>query len=146
MAEANINDKFNFELVSPERKLMSRPVEKVVIPGEEGDFGVLANHASLVATIRPGVVKVYDERDGEATDIFIAGGFADVSAENCTILAEEAVPVVDLDSDNLQKRLGKVETKLEQTEDKGEKQLLSKELGVIRAKLAALSIDKALAA
>ena len=70
----------HFELVSPEACLVSAPVKMAVIPGEEGEFGVLAGHASLVASLRPGVVELYSEQDGEEPrKILIAGGFADVS-------------------------------------------------------------------
>ena len=85
-----------FELVSPERLLMSRQVGMVVVPGSEGLFGVLPRHAPLISTLIPGVIDVYEE--GAVTDrIFIAGGFAEVTEDRCTVLAEAAVPVAELD-------------------------------------------------
>jgi len=89
-------DKVEFELVSPERLLLSEPVDMVVVPGAEGDFGVLPRHAPMVSTLRPGVIRIYAGREVKDR-IFVAGGFAEVTAERCTVLAEEAVPVADID-------------------------------------------------
>src|SRR3546814_18109535 len=89
--------KVAFELVSPERLLLSEEVDMVVVPGEEGDFGVLTRHAPLISTLRPGVIKVHD--GGSVTQqIFVAGGFAEVTPTRCTVLAEQALPVADIDS------------------------------------------------
>jgi F-type H+-transporting ATPase subunit epsilon len=84
-----------FELVSPERLLLSEEVDMVVVPGAEGNFGVLKGHSLLISTLRPGIIDVYE---GQAvTDrIFVAGGFAEVTPERCTVLADEAVAVADL--------------------------------------------------
>lgn len=87
---------FSFELVSPEKLLFSGPVEQVVIPGSEGDFGVLANHAPLMSTIRPGVISVYETASGSPKRLFIRGGFAEVSSKGLTILAEQAIAIEDL--------------------------------------------------
>ena len=85
-----------FELVSPERLLLSEPVDMVVVPGAEGDFGVLMRHAPLVSGVRPGVISVYN--GGQVTErIFVAGGFAEVTPSRCTVLAEQATPVTEID-------------------------------------------------
>ena len=85
-------DKTQFELVSPERLLRSDPVAMVVVPGAEGDFGVLPGHSLLISTVRPGVIDVYeDDRTTLSERIFISGGFAEVTPERCTVLADEAV-------------------------------------------------------
>ena len=77
----------NFELVSPERLLLSQPVEMVVIPGAEGDIGVLPRHAPLITTLRPGAIAIYE--GGKIKQrIFVAGGFAEVTPERCTVLAD----------------------------------------------------------
>ncbi len=89
MANAQPNN-FDFELVSPEKKLLSEKAWQVTIPGEEGTFGVRAGHSSLVSYIRPGVVEVIFNQGDEPKKIKVQGGFADVTATNCTILAEEA--------------------------------------------------------
>ena len=82
---------FQFDLVSPERLLMSEPVDQVVVPGSEGYFTVLKDHAPFMSTLKPGVVEV--TRGGDNERIFVRGGFADVSVEGLTILAEQAIPL-----------------------------------------------------
>jgi F-type H+-transporting ATPase subunit epsilon len=89
--------KLRFDLVSPERALRSGEVHMVVVPGSEGDFGVLAGHAPFMSTIRPGAIQVYaDAADTVPARIFIDGGFAEVNETGLTILAEAAVPVEEL--------------------------------------------------
>ena len=97
-------DKVEFELVSPEKLLLSREVDMVVIPGAEGDMGVLPQHSPAITTVRPGTIVVYE--GGAVTDrIFIAGGFAEVSDNRCTVLAEEAMPVEDIDKASAEQAL-----------------------------------------
>ncbi len=88
-------DTLEFELVSPERLLMSEPVEMVVVPGGDGDIGVLPGHSLLIGTVRPGVIDIHE--GGKVKEkIFVAGGFAEVTPERCTVLAEEAMPLSEL--------------------------------------------------
>ena len=97
-------DKVEFELVSPEKLLLSREVDMVVIPGAEGDMGVLPQHSPAITTVRPGTIVVYE--GGAVTDrIFIAGGFPEVSDNRCTVLAEEAMPVEDIDKASAEQAL-----------------------------------------
>ncbi len=97
-------DKVNFELVSPERLLLSEEVDMVVVPGAEGDFGVLGGHAPVISTVRPGTITVY-QGTAVSTRIFVAGGFAEVTADRCTVLAEEAAPVDDIDRSAVEAQL-----------------------------------------
>lgn len=91
-------DLFNFELVSPERRLASGKVAMVVVPGVEGDFGVLPGHAPMMSTIRPGAIAIYEADSNSLTRrVFIEGGFAEVNDTGLTILAERATPVEDID-------------------------------------------------
>lgn len=91
-------DTLHFELVSPEKLLRSGEVYMVVVPGTEGDFGVLPGHAPLVSTIRPGAIQVFPTGMNDVPErIFIDGGFAEVGPQGLTILAESATPVGDLD-------------------------------------------------
>ncbi len=87
---------FQFELVSPERLLLSGQVDQVVVPGSEGYFTVLKGHAPFMSTLRPGVVDV-SRGEGDLR-IFVRGGFADVNAEGLTILAEQAIPLEEVDA------------------------------------------------
>src|SRR5471030_2456785 len=90
-------DKVQFELVSPEKLLLSEAVDMVVVPGTEGNLGVLPGHSLLISTLRPGVIDVYDGNQiGER--IFVSGGFAEVTPERCTVLADEAMPLSSLDA------------------------------------------------
>jgi F-type H+-transporting ATPase subunit epsilon len=86
---------FHFDLVSPEKMLFSGEVEQVDVPGTEGEFGVLAGHAPLVATVKPGILTIF--ATGEPERIVVGGGFAEVSPEGLTVLAELAVPVKQFD-------------------------------------------------
>jgi F-type H+-transporting ATPase subunit epsilon len=86
---------FNFELVSPERLLMSEQVTSVVVPGTDGDFTVLSKHAPLMTTLKAGVVDAV-LADGGTKRIFVRGGFADVTPNGFTLLAEEAMALEDL--------------------------------------------------
>lgn len=88
-------DPFQFELVSPEKLLMSEPVDQVVVPGSEGYYTVLKNHAPHMSTLKPGVVDVV--RGGSTERIFVRGGFADINAAGLTILAEQAIPLAEVD-------------------------------------------------
>lgn len=99
MAEA-----FKFELVSPERLLVSEQVEQVVIPGAEGEMTVLANHAPAMTTIKPGVVTVKTV-GGQEDRYVVFGGFADILPAGCTLLAESAVRVADVDREDLARRI-----------------------------------------
>ena len=90
-------DKLQFELVSPEKLLLSEAVGMVVVPGTEGNFGVLPGHALFISTVRPGVIDVYDDGKTINERIFVSGGFAEVTPERCTVLADEAMPVSSLD-------------------------------------------------
>lgn len=98
-------DKLQFELVSPEKLLLSEQVAMVVVPGGEGNFGVLPGHSLLISTVRPGVIDVYADEPGAVTErIFVAGGFAEVTPERCTVLADEALPISALDRADLEQQ------------------------------------------
>jgi F-type H+-transporting ATPase subunit epsilon len=99
MAEA-----FQFELVSPERLLVSEQVEHVVIPGTEGEMTVMANHAPVMTTIKPGVVTVRTAAGAQERYV-VFGGFADILPSGCTLLAESATAVKDIDRDDLARRI-----------------------------------------
>ena len=136
MAEANATN-FNFELVSPERILVSEPAWQVVIPGEEGYFGVRAGHMSLIAAVKPGVVEI-TKKEGDAPQrIFIAGGFADVTAKNCTILAEQAVNVNELNAGEIEKQIADLNDEIKIATDMTQKTMLHKKLQLATIKLLA---------
>ena len=86
---------FHFELVSPERLLFAGEVTQVDVPGEEGEFGVLAGHAPYIATLKPGLLTIHG--DGAPQRIVVRGGFAEVSPTGLTVLAEQATLMAEID-------------------------------------------------
>ena len=95
---------FQFELVSPERLLVSEKVESVIIPGTEGEMTVMANHAPVMTTIKPGIVTV-NPVSGGAERYVVFGGFADILPTGCTLLAESAVHVDNIDKGDIARRI-----------------------------------------
>ncbi|MEO4001091.1 F0F1 ATP synthase subunit epsilon [Mesorhizobium sp. CAU 1732] len=95
---------FKFDLVSPERLLVSEEVESVIIPATEGEMTVMANHAPVMTTIKPGVVTV-KAASGSEERYVVFGGFADILPSGCTLLAESATRVKDIDRDELSRRI-----------------------------------------
>lgn len=107
---------FTFELVSPERLMVSEKVTQVVVPGLSGYFTVMANHAPTMATLVPGVVHVTPE-NGAKQDYVVFGGFVDVTPDGCTLLAESALPVKEIDADTLDQRIRDAREDLEDAKD-----------------------------
>jgi F-type H+-transporting ATPase subunit epsilon len=101
-------DKLHFDLVSPERLLLSENVDMVTVPGKEGEFGVLAGHAPFMTTLRPGVINIDDEGRGQRR-IFVRGGFAEVTPAGLTVLAEHTIPLEELDQGKLDLEIGYAE-------------------------------------
>ena len=97
-------DSFNFELVSPEQLLLSASVTEIVLPATEGEMTVMANHAPVMSTVKPGVVTVKPSSGGEQRFV-VFGGFVDVLPDGCTLLAESAVAVKDIDRADLARRI-----------------------------------------
>lgn len=130
-------DTFEFELVSPEKLLVSQPAEMVVVPGAEGDFGVLPRHAPFLSTVRPGVIAIYK---GNAVDekIFVAGGFAEVTETRLTVLAQEAVPLAKLDRAAVEKEIADLTEDLGLAKDEAARVIVAGQLAVAEAKRTAL--------
>ncbi len=101
---------FQFDLVSPERMVFSGEVDQVDIPGTEGDFGVLAGHAPVIASIRPGIMTVFS--GGKQEKIVVLGGIAEVSSNGLTVLADVATSVDDLDKAAFARRVAEMEAEI----------------------------------
>jgi F-type H+-transporting ATPase subunit epsilon len=130
-------DTLQFELVSPERLLRSEAVEMVVVPGTEGNFGVLPGHSLLISTVRPGLIEIYE--GGKVKErIFVAGGFAEVNPERCTVLADEAVPLLDLNRAVLESEARELEARLNGAQSDEERNFCRRQLAVVDAKMTAL--------
>lgn len=106
---------FKFELVSPERVLLSDDAEQVVVPGADGDFAVLVGHAPLVSTLRPGVLDV--SLPGSKRRVFVKGGFAEVESDRLTILAERAMDVDELTGGRLSSEIEAAQAELAEAKD-----------------------------
>ena len=100
------------EIVSPSQLVLSRPVDMVVIPAEEGDMGVLEGHTPMIVMLRGGAISLY-AGDEVSERLFVAGGFAEVTQERCTVLATEVVPVADLRRAEGERRLVEAESAYE---------------------------------
>ncbi|MCP5085089.1 MAG: F0F1 ATP synthase subunit epsilon [Alphaproteobacteria bacterium] len=105
----------NFEMVSPERLLLSEEVTSVTVPGTDGDFTVFAAHAPVLSTMRPGVVDV-QKASGEER-IFVRGGFAEVNPAGLIILAEEAIAMADLNKDTLAQQIQNAQEDVDDASD-----------------------------
>jgi F-type H+-transporting ATPase subunit epsilon len=131
-----VDKKFDLELVSPERLLLSEPVDMAVIPGSEGDFGVLADHSLLIATLRPGVIEVY-QGDLVTNRLFVGGGFAEVTGTRCTVLADEAVPVSEIDVGATQAEIERLQSEIAAADTDAGRKATTARLIIAEAKLAA---------
>lgn len=130
-------DNVAFELVSPQSLLVSEDVEMVVVPGAEGDFGVLPGHSPLISNVRPGVIHIF-EGGSVKSRIFVAGGFAEVTPERCTVLAEEAMPVGDIDRSAAEKELADSNDDVRDAGNDAERDAAQRRVAVAMAKIAAV--------
>jgi F-type H+-transporting ATPase subunit epsilon len=131
-------DTVEFELVAPERLLVSTQVEMVVVPGAEGDFGVLPGHAPFISPVRTGVIDIYvngaiDRR------IFVSGGFAEVTPRRCTVLADEAVALEGADRPAAEGRVASARAALGDAATDDERAAAEAELAVAEALVAAIA-------
>jgi F-type H+-transporting ATPase subunit epsilon len=127
---------FHFDLVSPEKLLFSGEVTQVDLPGTEGDMGVLAQHAPLVTTLRPGILVIYDE--GGPQRVVVNGGFAEVGPAGLTVLAEMAVPVDEFDVEMLAGTIKDTEEDVADEKDAWKRDKLAHKLDQLKALQAAL--------
>jgi F-type H+-transporting ATPase subunit epsilon len=129
-------DKLHFSLVSPERELFAGDVDHVVVPGAEGEFGVLAHHAPFMTTLRPGALRILSET-GEQR-IFVNGGFADVTPAGLTVLAEDAVDLADIDPAKLEQDVKDCVDDVKDASDEGRRAAALARLSRLEALRAAL--------
>jgi F-type H+-transporting ATPase subunit epsilon len=128
---------FHFDLVAPEKLLFSSEVTQVDVPGSEGDFGVLAGHAPVVTTLRPGILVIYGEA-GEEIKVVVNGGFAEVGPAGLTVLADSAVPLDEFDHTVLAAVIKDTEEDLADTTDDWRRDKLARRLDQLRALQGAL--------
>ena len=138
MADEGDPNKVRFELVSPERQLASGEVDMVVCPGAAGDFGVLPQHSPLLSLLRPGVLEIW-EGNAVTERIFVGGGFAEVNETGCIVLAEEAMPVGELDRERAERRLRDARDDLSEARDDLERERYEREVAIAEAEIEAAS-------
>ena len=130
-------DKIAFDLVSPERLLLSDQAEMVTIPGTEGYMGVMAGHSPVISTLRPGTISVQGASDGDAR-FFIRGGFAEITSTKITVLAEEAIPMAEVDAAGLDQRIKDAEEDVAAAKTDAEKARAAESLDDLKQVRAAL--------
>ena len=121
---------FSFDLVAPEQLLFNDEVGMVIVPGKDGDIGVLPGHSKVLSSLRPGRVMVYGEGKNLLKSFFVTGGFVEINPEKCIVLAEDVNEMSDLNKNILQEQMQKLEN---ETHDSSKN-----ELNIVRSKLEAL--------
>ncbi len=131
-----MTDKLNFSLVSPAREMFSGQVDHVIAPGSEGEFGVLPEHAPFMSTLRSGRLRIID---GDVVHrFFVHGGFADVTPEGLTVLAEEAIRLEDLNEEGIRHSIAEAERAADAAKDQAARFKAEGDVRRFRAQLEAL--------
>ena len=125
--------KISFDLVSPENLIFNDEVGMIIVPGKDGDIGVLPGHSKLLSSLRPGRVMVYGEDKNLLKSFFVSGGFVEVNPEKCIVLAEDVDEMNSLDKNNIEKEMQDLE--VQDSEDS------KQQLSIVRAKNAALNFS-----
>ena len=123
--------KISFRLVMPERELVNTEADMVVVPGAEGDFGVLHGHAPLISTVRPGVLEVLQDNKVEQR-FLVVGGIAEVTPERCTVLADEAEPFEQVSAEKLADRERLAQEELSDAATDAERAAAQKNLAIAK--------------
>ena len=127
-----------FVLVSPEKLLVSQSVQMVVVPGDQGDFGVLVGHAQMISSMRPGTICIYTE-GVISTRIFVSGGFAEVTPERCVVLAEDAMPLDQIDRAQVERTIEDEVQEVSAASSETERDTAERRLGIARTMLEAVT-------
>ena len=120
----------SFDLVSPEQLLFNDEVGMIIVPGKDGDMGVLPRHSKVLSSLRPGRVMVYGENKNLLKSFFVAGGFVEINPEKCIVLAEGVNEMSDLDKSSIQQQIQELES--------GASDSAKEELAIAQSKIAAL--------
>ncbi len=127
-----MTDTLRLEIVSPERLLKDAQVAMVVVPGADGEFTALPEHAPLMSTLRPGVVEIFETDSAEGEKLFVKGGLAQISPSGLTILAEETLTLDSVDAEDLAQKMSNVIEDIADAKDDVEKAAFEKELNWMR--------------
>ena len=101
----------SFDLVSPENLVFNDQVGMIIVPGKDGDLGILPGHSKVISSLRPGRVMVYGEDKNLLKSFFVSGGFAEINSEKCIVLAEDVNEIETLDKSSIQKEIQILESK-----------------------------------
>lgn len=123
----------NFTLVSPEKHILTTDVDMVVVPGEEGNIGVLPKHSPMISTIRPGIVTTY--RGDDKKHIFVSGGFANITEESCIVLAENCQFVADMNLLELELKSKEIDDEIEIARSDREREELSETQKILQVQI-----------
>lgn len=126
-------DTLHFEIVSPERLLKDAQVAMVVVPGAEGEFTALPQHAPMMSTLKPGVVQIFESETGSPEELFVKGGLAQISDNGLTILAEEVLALDSVDTGDLAQKISDAREDLEDAKDDVARAGVEKELAWMTA-------------
>lgn len=130
-------ERIQFEVVTPVKLMLSEEADMVVAPGGDGDFGVLPGHAPMLTTLRSGTIDVY-QGDKVRNKIFVEGGFAEVTGERCTVLAQVAMPLREIGREDAERRLANARDQLEAADTFDKRKAAGRELEAAEAMLAAV--------
>ena len=123
----------SFDLVSPENLIFNDDVGTIIVPGKDGDLGVLPGHSQVMSSLRPGRVMVYSEDKNLVKSFFVSGGFAEINPEKCIVLAESVVELNSLDKSSIEKEIEELDSK--------ESKQSEEQLSIAKAKLEAISVS-----
>ena len=120
----------SFDLVSPEQLLFNDEAGMIIVPGKDGDIGVLPRHSKVLSSLRPGRIMVYGENKNLLKSFFVTGGFVEINPEKCIVLAEGVNEMSDLDKNSIQQQIQELES--------GASDSAKEELAIAQSKIAAL--------
>jgi len=123
----------SFDLVSPENLIFNDEVGMIIVPGKDGDFGILPGHSKVMSSLRPGRVMVYGEDKNLLKAFFVSGGFAEVNPEKCIVLAESVDEINELEKATIEKEIQELEAQ--------ESDTTKEQLSIAKAKIDALGSD-----
>ncbi len=136
-----MTEKLSFSIVSPLETVFEQDVEMAVVPAHNGFIGILKDHVPLVSSLNPGIVKVYDNgrtEDSVVKSVFVSGGFVEVVPNKCVVLADEAIPIGELDEDKIMEHMEELKIALGKEENERAKELIRRKLRVKTAKIKAV--------
>ncbi|MEL0184376.1 MAG: ATP synthase F1 subunit epsilon [Hyphomicrobiales bacterium] len=126
-------DKFKLEFVTPEKSLLSSEVEQVIIPGSEGEFTILADHSPMISSLKPGLIRIYEDSSSEAITYFVTDGFIDMASNNLTILAQSVIEKSEITSEKLNEIIESLQKEVDSTENLDRKNRFNLKIDNVRA-------------